>query len=471
MKSKKRKLFKRIISYFILTIFFVISAVVIILWGLGYRWDYHRGTLSKTGILSIEVNQDNFNLFIDGRRYFSDSHQIIVKNLLPGDYTVKVEKENFHPWIKTLTIEPQKITREESIFLFPQKPRIETLDSKLVDYRIAKEGLSLITLDKTRRLLKQIKLFGQQPTKIIESEAIEDFYPNKDGTKVVIRQGAPFSKLLLFNFENPEETNELPLEIDKIGKLEWSQDDNKNLFLISEGNLYRIDTSNRPLTLDLILPSVNDFTIAAKRIFYWTKENNRFVLKQSNLEGESEEKILDVAQDTPSQIIPSPDNAKVLLNRNNNLYLLENKNLKKIAEGVKGVKWSSQSREFLYHTDCEINLGKFIDNQFSQKLVNRFSQKIDYLDWFPYPGYLILGSENKIKVIEEDGQNLLELSSYSRKPEISIKRNFIESQIIVLFLKGAKDGFILQKMILDNPYRKMSFYRPGKIPFSKDLLF
>src|SRR3989344_8136046 len=96
---------KILILIFSFLTFFILS-YLIILYAYGYQFDFRNFKWIKTGSLVIETNTEA-QIFIDDRprgKTSFISNTFVEKNLLPGRYDVRIEKEGFFSLIKEVEV-------------------------------------------------------------------------------------------------------------------------------------------------------------------------------------------------------------------------------------------------------------------------------------------------------------------------------------------------------------------------------
>ena len=119
----KKHNYKIIVAAYILTgILFVFSATAITLYSLGYRYNFSRHEIIKTGILRLNPIADNSEILIDDSPVEPDiiRNSIDIPNLLPNQYNIKIINPLYQTWEKKITIEPNKIHNENNIILIPK---------------------------------------------------------------------------------------------------------------------------------------------------------------------------------------------------------------------------------------------------------------------------------------------------------------------------------------------------------------
>lgn len=99
--------------------FFILSCLVV-LYAFGYQFDFKNFKLVETGGLLVKANTDGIKVSINGRLQGKTSFlssTFVKKNLLPGDYTLKIEKENFSTLNKKIKIKSGEVNQLIHLYL------------------------------------------------------------------------------------------------------------------------------------------------------------------------------------------------------------------------------------------------------------------------------------------------------------------------------------------------------------------
>lgn len=96
---------------------FLVSAPAVVLYTAGYRYHFGTGQLVQTGVLSVSSVPRGANIAIDGERLRSTT-PALVKNVLPGDHDVRVERDGYSSWEKTLPVNSRETTFADDVVLF-----------------------------------------------------------------------------------------------------------------------------------------------------------------------------------------------------------------------------------------------------------------------------------------------------------------------------------------------------------------
>lgn len=96
---------------------FLIAAPLTVLYTAGYRYSFSAGRIVQTGILSISSVPKGSSILIDDDT-IRQTTPSVVKNVLPGEHPVRVEKDGYSSWTKTLSVSSRETTFADDVILF-----------------------------------------------------------------------------------------------------------------------------------------------------------------------------------------------------------------------------------------------------------------------------------------------------------------------------------------------------------------
>lgn len=112
---------KRWIFYSAVVIF-ALSSYVIILYAQGYKYSFSEAKFFRTGSIFVKTNEDAKvylnDKFLNSTSYFGNSYTI--SGLLPGQYKVRLQRDNFSSWQKRIVVEEGLVNDYSRILLFPE---------------------------------------------------------------------------------------------------------------------------------------------------------------------------------------------------------------------------------------------------------------------------------------------------------------------------------------------------------------
>jgi hypothetical protein len=114
-------------SFFVIIavlIFIVSTTLLISLYARGYKLDLNgTPTIRSTGILSLMSKPKSASVYINDHLTTATDDTL---GLLPGEYTVKIVKDGFNPWQKTINIKKEIVTQIDAQ-LFKSVPDLKSL--------------------------------------------------------------------------------------------------------------------------------------------------------------------------------------------------------------------------------------------------------------------------------------------------------------------------------------------------------
>ncbi|MBI2644984.1 PEGA domain-containing protein [Candidatus Uhrbacteria bacterium] len=103
---------RTIFTFFVFV--FLVSASAIIFYGSGYRWNGAKNKIEKTGQFSLDSKPRGAVVYINGEPLRGTWKKIIgapyettpavIKNLLPGEWTVEIRKDGYYSWKKQVRV-------------------------------------------------------------------------------------------------------------------------------------------------------------------------------------------------------------------------------------------------------------------------------------------------------------------------------------------------------------------------------
>jgi hypothetical protein len=114
-----------VISTIIILLLLLTGTVLGIFYARGYRFDPKNpgAILEGTGLLVLTSRPDGARVLIDDHFTTATNNTI---NLTPGSYKIKIEKDGYFPWEKTIQIKKEAVSQANAT-LFPTAPRLEAV--------------------------------------------------------------------------------------------------------------------------------------------------------------------------------------------------------------------------------------------------------------------------------------------------------------------------------------------------------
>jgi hypothetical protein len=365
---------KFLFSFFLFL--FLVFGPTLIFYSLGYRFDFEKKKITKTGGIFIKALPKEVEVLIEGKTkkktdpFFGS---LLIENLLPKKYKVRVEKEGYFPWEKELEVEEEKVTEVKNLILFPKDLNFYQILNGVDQFWILPNQKELVLKEregekwvlKSYSLEKKLKSYlASQDDFGRESEFLELNFGEPDQIEIAVKIKGEIKNFVLDLKKSPPQIKE---------KKEGKIPENAICFKKFGGNFYFFDKSG-----------------------YLFKREERL-----------NEEPLNSIENCKLEIF----DGLIFLESAGNLYFLREEKFEKIFENLKGIGAFPDSKKVAIFSDYEI----WIFENGKIEFLNRFSEKIEKLYWFN-ENYLILLSGGKIKISELDKRdkiNVYELAEIS----------------------------------------------------------
>ncbi len=112
------------------TLFFILATPATLLYAWGYSFDWQTKKPVLTGGLYLKSIPKKAEVYINDKPQ-KETTPTFIKRLLPKEYQIRVTKQGYHSWQKTLKVESKIVTESKNILLIPLSPEIETVSQDL----------------------------------------------------------------------------------------------------------------------------------------------------------------------------------------------------------------------------------------------------------------------------------------------------------------------------------------------------
>ncbi len=427
-----RKLQRQILLFLSIGIFIVV-APFLVFYSMGFRFDFKKFEIAKVGMLVIESQPESVNVYLNNK-FVDNGTPFKASSLTPGNYKIRVEKQNFFSWKKTLPIKSGKVNWASHVRLFYENPSLKELAKTQTfdDFKYLPENkkIFLLSNQQDKKGIFEYNLDSAKLTKIFPKKEDNIKYENVDFSDLQVslnRRYAFFSwndssSLKNYMIANTEKTVFLNTVFgNEISNPSWSTQNDSLIYWIYKDNLYsyNADSSSIP---SVASASVLNYAIGVDYVFMEKFENEKFVIKRA--------KENDLGSDT--LFVENPENIKTvdikagLKNavafklENNLLYLVKQKKnsndflATKIFDKPKDFIWSEEENKLLYYNDVEMWFYELV-NRISDvpiihseyrinnaNLIARSQIKIDHASWYPDEEHVLYNLDNRLNVIELD---------------------------------------------------------------------
>ncbi len=153
----------------------IVATILVILFGKGYRFGLGEGKLelNGTGLLVAKSIPDGAQVLVNEKLKTATDNTI---NLPPGEYRIKIFKEGYFTWEKTIIIQTETVSRAEAL-LIPSAPKLESITDigatdPIIDPTLTKIAFKVSSQSSKRNGIYFFDM-GQHPILTLQSSATQ----------------------------------------------------------------------------------------------------------------------------------------------------------------------------------------------------------------------------------------------------------------------------------------------------------
>lgn len=388
-----------------LTLMFLITAPIVVLYTSGYRYNFSKNKIEKTGILVIASEPKGAQVFINGKNV-EDGTPARIKNMMPGDYAVKVEKDGFYSWEKVLTIRSKLTTFAEDIALFKKTLPMQIISGNIKYFSVSHDGDKIAYFEKGTVKILDISSKSTKELYKNSSEVARIDWSENDEKILVTERLFPNFKIIGIEDDKPFLPKTLGYNFTEI--IFDSGSANTAFGFVPTGAqtgvAHQIDLKEKKIKASI---AIGNSFIAEGDTIYTTEliRKNKYLFKRS---------FKDVGLKEQITLLPVGD-YKFLEFKNDLIIALHKErgeliyiNLKNSDENtilesdVKTAIFNKDQSQLMIKKDFEILTYDFAAKQ--KYLITRYSKEIKKTMWHPYGAYLFFNIDKAIEVIELDNR-------------------------------------------------------------------
>ncbi len=291
----------RRICWVLFVIIYLTTCPLLILYALGYvlKPGSEQGIV-KTGLIAISTNPPGAAVYLGNRRYTKRT-PTVLRNLLPGEYSIKLVLKHHQPWTRTVAVEAQRATALNHILLLPQRLREDVLLAEPFEDLIPIGGRFLLLRSTTRTgdaVVFDVKTRHSWPLVPMDSPYAR--------TKLLGHVTIPESPSLLLRISGP--TGEQLLWIDRLEQdapvedvtrlipkrptlMGWDSSSRGHLFVLQGNTLIRVDLAEKAV-YPTFLEDVRGYGVSNRMLYALMMDGT---LVRMDLEGKAKERLLETA--------------------------------------------------------------------------------------------------------------------------------------------------------------------------------
>ncbi len=403
--TRLNKRLRHLVMVILISSFFVISPLII-LYTTGYRYDFKSGKIQETGVISIDAMPRDAQVYLNNV-LLNQQLPIRLPNHAPGTYTIAIKKSGYYDWNKEINVESKQTTYIKNITLFKKSlPILITNKNNIADWLPNKTGNYWLTVNHNQATY-EIQLYNTISNQFIPiwrgntsvQPKISWSFFNDLGLAILTYKDHQSILLIDPLDQNNFKEFSLNLETNDTVVYQWSKsspgifvkekDDNTQLYKI---NFYSLSQGSQ-ITLGLVSSTVWYAEEGNNYGTIWNVANDQKIIQkkfQTNLTGSIQ------LPQVINSIIDANDQRIITKSNNNSLIII------KIANGIstgenttlntQSLFYNLATKEWLTWSPAEL---WSIHDDGSIILLNRISEKINFVIPLDYYGELLIASNNQ----------------------------------------------------------------------------
>lgn len=420
---------------------FLVVSPAIILYAAGYRIDLAGKRLVKTGGLSLTASPQPVNAYVDGELESSNNfvfRNIFISNLLPRNYDVKITKDGYYSWQKTLQVVEGQVTEALNIILFPQHPKSAVLAGNVDALFLSPDNSRALFTQNSASGESLLLQEGQQSASIQElvpGEIVQHISWTEDNSLFLAMEKLGSTPHLFLGDAShaslalQDLSSFIPVAVlshSALSSTQFSQDKKLVYFLssptLAKQGIYVLHLDTHALDGPL-QPSASAIAATQDGIYVLLSNTTEPLAKCSfDLTSCTEvpSSSLDGSSSGFSSMMTDGDHLIVLQNKNLYVYRSDQQDFSLITDGVNAVLFSPDQEKMAIEKDHEVSVYWFKDIVRGEQhkagdmdLLLRISEKISGIAWMSNPyQYLAVEANDALRMVELDGRDVRNIVSY-----------------------------------------------------------
>lgn len=414
---------RRVLSLlFILT--FLVAAPALIISTAGYRYNFLKGRIERTGVLFVSSKPSGAHIVLNGADT-DKSTPSRVRRLLPGTYEVVLEKDGYRPWKKTVEIRSRETTFLNSVPLFLEGFPEPVLDGPVerADFSPDRRYAAVLSSTESETELRVIDIRSGEVhfpyrTENVSGASLEIVWSPDSGRFFMKRMNGKRPVFFLWDRKAPDAMTELigiapALYEDAF----WSQE-GRFLHAVADGLLHSIDVEAHTAVEQG--PAADTMRIIGSTVFGIFRDEGGTKLVRRGLQDGEFDVIGDIPDGTYRHLTGDPDRIALLDEEASRLLVIDPSaqpnELTYHELDASDASWSVDG-VLLYRNDLELHT--FDPNGSVDRLITRLGGQLKDAEWLPGYGLVLVSNGSEAILTEASGEPDRSIGTVARFTELS----------------------------------------------------
>ncbi len=300
-------LIARKILFYVFVILYLCACPLILLYAFGYIFKPVERGLVKTGLISIATVPSEAAIYIENRRYTKKT-PAVIRDLIPGNYALKLILRNHQPWARSVSIHAGKAEVLDRIILLPNALNPVSFSSENYEELIPLSGTHYFIVAKGSNLEDYFVYDWQKsqmwPLLKPDGPPLQNFkvlsYFTVKGSPYLFLQAASKTEEKFLWVELKTRANQITditrFISERPMSVKWDPQDPHILFIFKNNRLHKLDLNAEVFYPDFAL-DIRGYGIYDKMVYILTSVN---LFLKVDYEGKKQELLHDDARaETP----------------------------------------------------------------------------------------------------------------------------------------------------------------------------
>lgn len=399
----------RIAITLLFVVTFFVTAPIVLLVTSGYRYNWKRQRIQKTGIIQVETQPQDAHVRLDGVPQRKTTPAMFPR-LLPQDYRVTVEKDGYLPWEKTLEVRSGETAFATGIVLYKEAlPRL-VIDADILAAAWNADGTDVAYVARTGELAEiSVSIDGTAPrllARVAQSAYAQPrlaWSPAGDAVLLVAAAGSA-THAIIYGIDDVDEPVTVHESFPK-GALtvRWS-DGGDRVAVTSADGAFAVNAADGTVTPVLLDADIQDLALRGRTAYVLRERRDADGRPEVALETSAGVPVTDKPFQPGAYRFLDADGKRLLVadDRRGRLHVTDPSSGATETVEATGATWSADGRRLLAWNDFEISV---IGADGRAELVTRLGSTITRCEWSPEGDAVIVGGHAGITLVELDGRD------------------------------------------------------------------
>lgn len=394
----------------------------------------------ETGGIYVKTLPGDATVSIDDdykNRTSGFSRDLLVQNLLPEIHSVKIEKDGYHSWTKSLEVKEKKVSEAKYVILFPNDIPFTSIDTDVKNFYPYPDNTKILLLTISNELLSYDVENGTTTRILSKTQTppnISDISFSPTSHRALIKTSTGLHYLLNLD----KSTIALIKSMSSNTQNVVFDANNEGAFFYQVNNLiYRVNVDKQTAPKLFQTDKVQAFTVNGNDVYYLEGG----ILYRNNI-------LLNAVEPLSQTAIKTDNNKYELVSMENEIFLIENQKtvyllnkdtneFDKKIEAQSNLQYTPFYDRILFAADNELWLlllkdaeTPFFAKAYSTIFITRFSQAINDIKWLN-GDYFVYTIDNKVNISEIDNRD--HINSFTL-PQSETSKIFFNGNTKKLFL-------------------------------------